>query len=447
MCQIIPSEKTNHQRNYACSRERKHSDESRNTKIDTKNGKRSSTNQSEQSSDSTKKKKHSFELTSQIRYEHREAVMNQTQCHNCYGYRHKSARCPFPPKNRRCFDCGKSGGKYAHRPDCNSKWYDLSGPVARSENGNELNRDECMEVMSREFYAEKLARQNEAPRQNAAPSDAPNDTNTRREAKTEDRTPKIELQDVEMASKMPLPSDSDSEESETESENDSENGGDTQLAVVSSAHMKEWKTLKRLERETIDTLQRIRTQLRAIEEESTLINATAGMETGSHNRAVAHRPTEANDVLMRIEFEELNRLLLAEDGSNDADLSLREHVMRNGLRLRFANSVLEIRGAVRSNEGFQLSTIGMPFRLAITASAVDVDERFRLSRDGLLVRAADNNELPAITRHELTLCGRAQDIIRVQYRGFRYEIDCTGNQLAMRPEPGAIAVPVIEEID
>lgn len=287
--------------------------------------------------------------------------------------------------------------------------------------------------MSRVFFAEKAARASGQPWPPAI--NMPVVVEPQREPSIERREMKIEANEIEMASQTSLPPDSDSGESGDSSAEESDRDEDVKMPLVCATDAAEWKKLKRLERETIETLQQIQQRLHAIE----------------HRVAVEFRnvppASEDDDVLLTIEFTRVGRLMIAEDGRKEADVSSEDYVMRNGLRLRFSQSILEIRGAVQDVAGFQISTIGVPFRIAISAASIDIDERFRLSKDGLLMRASDANALPAITRHELTLGGPEQTVIRIQYRGFRYELDCTGNRLTMRPESGTVTAPVTEEID
>lgn len=305
-----------------------------------------------------------------------------------------------------------------------------------------MEKDECIEAMSRDFYAEKSARESGKPWPptvttpiGAEPNIAPIVAEPNLAPIGARHGVKIEESKIETASQTSLPTDTESdEESECSGEyNDALT--DVNMSLVPAAEASEWKTLKRLERETIETLEHIRHRLQAIENRATVPQQHASIVS------------TIGDVVLRVEFANINRLMIAEDGCNEMDLTSQEYQMRAGLRLRFAQSVLEFRGTVRDVVGFQVSTIGVPFRVAITAATVEIDERFSLSRDGLLMRASDANALPAITRHGLTLCGAEQQIVRIEYRGFRYEMDFSGQRLTMRPAGGPFMAPVTEEID
>lgn len=296
-----------------------------------------------------------------------------------------------------------------------------------------MDRDECVNEMSRAFFAEKAAREIGEPFPQTVNTAVAIESNC--EPKVGHRAVKIEDTEIEMASQKSLPPESDSDESDSEHSEYNDALTDANWSLSRATDTDEWKKLKRLERETIETLQQIRQRLHSIE-----------YRAARESRNVP-AVREIDGILLKVEFEHINRLMIAEDGRNETDLSTSDYEMRNGLRFRFSQSTLEIRGNVRRVNGFQVSTIGMPFRIAISADSVDIDERFRLSKDGLLLRAQDTNALPAITRHGLTLCGPEQKIIRIQYLEFRYELKCTGNRLTMQPESGVITAPVTEEID
>lgn len=379
-------------------------------------------------------------------------MMNQRnsaarECLNCFGEGHVSAHCVEAPKCRRCFDCGKSGGKQNHREWCPSKWYDLTIRPPRNPDGSVMVRAECIQMMREEFVTEKSRRAN-----GGRAFDDRDSTfiveGVRRETIVDEESIYGTVNSEE--------SDDEQDENEVIELSDSDGSvieakmnSDDELEKLAELETEASTTLKRV-RDRIDEIYRKRiatiprnTRMRPPLEMLSLSDSNPRVpKIKPEEKSVTKRhpliksenpkPTVAQPkVTFQVFFQGASKMYLAEGNRGEVELSQRAYRMANGFEVVFAGSTLEMRGNPFADSRFQILSIGSPMQFTVGPSSVIVNNEFVLSSDGV----AKNTNLSGSVRvadHTMTIMGPEQNVVRALFNKKLFVIFIEASGVAVR---------------
>lgn len=389
--------------------------------------------------------------------------VGRRQCLNCFGFGHFSAECPFPPKCRRCFTCGRSGGKQNHRPECTDGWYDLTARVPRNPDGTQMERDQLLEVLSAEFYAEQARRRQNV---NSVSELATTESRERQQQNVSDM--KLERIKEKIDSNDDSQSENDDDESDEENVKSEEVSEPSVIVIDSDSDSersenetaKEMQRLRELESQALETLRMIRDGMDALEAKgedikprrmplATLDQVIAGSRESNVSEKRVNKKMKANEVweralkaplpdgpsnlparlLMVLTFQSVSQLHLAEQFRSEIQLGAKPIRMANGIWVNFDNSTLEIRGMPSRENRYQFLSVGDAFYFDLTPTSVTLNGEFLVSDDLMVLpRLPDVGFLP---EHTITLFGPAQKKIKMMFKQRRYILTFNGGKLVM----------------
>lgn len=370
------------------------------------------------------------------------------KCHNCHAMNHRSSNCPWPPNHRRCYKCGKAGGKFQHREGCEDAWYDLSILPPRNYKGELYPREIALQLLLDQYHVEK-AKVTEA-RRRVANSAADRPQNRRgRGMNTEFtnlRSFVRNLKDMNVPRGVPMVGNRPpfSPRVEAVSANVKSEKASSTLKIAQSAPstsiavgIEQHRSSTRI----IGMVQDVRVTDGVMTPDGKPIpQKTPGervlladcekiyyqrSKSGFGirlNEVDAHPTAEMPPLLMRMVFRHNPRLFIDYGTSSQFELGGTVLRMTNGLRVRYNGTFLDLCGQPSGDVVLEIVAEKFKFRLVIHEDSVEINETYFLGDLGMACLSMPQNMLPTPPSSVVNIVGPDQDEIRIRYKNNRYSM-------------------------
>lgn len=367
--------------------------------------------------------------------------MNDMKCHNCHELGHRSANCVFSPTHRRCYKCGKAGGKFEHREGCEDKWYNLSIPVPRDSKGQLYPRALAVELIEAEYITEK---EQVIEKRRQAPSTSSSETAIAQQAKR-GRISQSKPTTIRSFVKNLQPAPVDSVESDRKIYNrptrianhESEaplckqrpsqlKGRDVNQPSTSAAvglrdgMVQDVRVLDGLMTPDGKPIQLESPKEAVADRNKTFFQPTSSGYGTQLNEVDAHPGVDSPPLLMRLVFRREARVFVNHGTSSELELHGTVLRMANGLRVRFNGRFLDVCGVPTGDVILMVLAVNFAFRMVIHENNVEINETYFLTDYGMSCLARASNTLPAAPAAVVTILGPPHDEIRIRYRENRY---------------------------
>lgn len=404
---------------------------------------------------------------------------NGMKCHNCHGVGHRASNCPFSPNHRRCYTCGRAGGKFQHRVGCEDTWYNLSILPPRNENGELYPRDTALNMLWVQYKKEKNCmlelRRREIHNLSNNMQDRqqpkrirvtqPQQTVVRpfdRESHTDGVGNLRPITKRTVVWEVPKAKDANKAMSSISNSPIGSIGGMVQDVRVTDGIMTpDGKPInKRTETATVDYSQRSEIEkpsVTVVSKKETVkevrvadgVTSSQGKQMPQKaddipvlladcektyylrsdvgfgirlNEVDAHPLAEAPPLLLRFVFRQTPKIFIDSGTSNEIELSSTMLRMRNGLRVSYNGMFLDICGRPRGEVVLLVGSTNFSFRLAINETCVGIDESYFLSEFGMACLTMTPSTLPPPPSATVTIVGPLQESLRIRYKENRYEM-------------------------
>lgn len=316
-----------------------------------------------------------------------------------------------------------------------------------------MERDQLLEALSAEFYTERARRR---AGENVQPELSSHDVPHQQQANRVE----AKLEPFENESCVPK------EENLSQSDEDGSDGTTVKSEITSSdpsviiidsdsdelsegEKERELIKYKRLEKQALQMLQRIRDGMNALNEKGKKIKprrkplavlSQAGMSSRVPSETIKRdnkkmkadeawekalraplpgTPQRARDnVLLSLTFQNVSKAYLAEHSQYEEQLGPSPTRMENGTVVSFANSTLEIRGRPSSENRFDLISVRDRFHIDLSPISMTINDEILVTDDVVMVPKYP--DLGALPKHVITLIGPAQTVVRMEFKQRRY---------------------------
>lgn len=351
-----------------------------------------------------------------------------------------------------------------------------------------MERHQLLAALSDEFYAEQARRLNdEVERQVAALVGGIHEPHTRQQQAVdteENRDPDAEYEDVK--SEQTTSEENASEnEGQSQFDGDHSDDGTVKSEIASSGPSvividsdsesdmsegekeRQLQKYKELEKETLETLQRIQDNMIAL-------GAKGGSAKSRRRPLAAIAPTAAESrkpklsenreaeqtkpcfvwdksihapspspsgaprpetgFLLSFRFDDVSQLFIAEKYRTEVEVKAIPIQMASELSVTFTNSTFELRGFPAHVSRFQFISVGRPFSVIVSHAAIVVDGKILASNGKVFTYGKmelGTNDMP---NHGVTLFGPAQKRIRIRYKQWNYSLVFGDEDMALIPE-------------
>lgn len=136
---------------------------------------------------------------------------------------------------------------------------------------------------------------------------------------------------------------------------------------------------------------------------------------------------KCDELYLQLVFENENGITI------DGVVLGQRKLISNGLSIEYRNGRVNIYGKPTRNTSIHARMMPAEMRMFLNEKFIDFNERYRLSAEGLMIRATQLYQLPPPIDHEMEIFGAILGDVRIRFKGNQYVLKRVANGIVVEP--------------